>query len=155
MSLREALEKLVVSEPFERLLLARARPIVARAEAGQDFVIAGVAAALEGTVMAVTAGPREADALAADVAAFLGPERVALLPAWEALPYEQISPSPEVAARRADAVHRLREARGPFVRRDARARGDAGRDPHTRHGASLCSSWPGARSRPTTWPNAS
>ena len=29
------------SEPFERLLLERARPIVARAEAGEDFVVAG------------------------------------------------------------------------------------------------------------------
>ncbi|MGH2635073.1 MAG: transcription-repair coupling factor, partial [Actinomycetota bacterium] len=34
---------------------------------------------------------------------------------WEALPYEGISPSPEVAARRADAVHRTREAKGAFV----------------------------------------
>ena len=86
------------------MLLERARPIVARAEAGQDFVIAGLATALEAPVLAVTAGPREAEALAADVAAFLGADRVALLPAWEALPYEQISPSPEVAARRADAA---------------------------------------------------
>ena len=115
MSLQEILGDLVASEPFERMLLERARPILARAEAGQDFVIAGVATALESPVLAVTAGPREAEALEDDVAAFLGDDRVAMLPAWEALPYEQISPSPEVAARRADALHRLREARGPFV----------------------------------------
>ena len=115
MSLQEILGDLVASEPFERMLLERARPILARAEAGQDFVIAGVATALESPVLAVTAGPREAEALEDDVAAFLGEDRVAMLPAWEALPYEQISPSPEVAARRADALHRLRAARGPFV----------------------------------------
>ncbi|MGH2997314.1 MAG: hypothetical protein ACRDM9_13445, partial [Gaiellaceae bacterium] len=60
-------------------------------------------------------GPREAEELAHGVGAFLGPERVALLPAWEALPYEGISPSPETAARRARAVRALRRASGPFV----------------------------------------
>ena len=41
--------------------------------------------------------------------------RVALLPAWDALPYEGMDPAPEVAARRADAIGRLRGASGPFV----------------------------------------
>ncbi|HET6713736.1 MAG TPA: transcription-repair coupling factor [Actinomycetota bacterium] len=115
MGLRDALEVLVGSEPFERLLLERARPIVARAEAGEDFVVAGVATALEAPLLAVAPGPREAEGLAADLEAFLGPERVALLPAWEALPYEGISPAPEIAARRASAVARVREAKGAFV----------------------------------------
>ena len=115
MGLQEAVEVLVGSEPFERLLLERARPIVARAEAGEDFVVAGVATALEAPVFAVAPGPREAEALAADLAALLGPERVALLPAWEALPYEGISPAPEVAARRANAIAHARGARGSFV----------------------------------------
>ena len=43
------------------------------------------------------------------------PTASALLPAWEALPYEGIGPTPEIAARRADAIHRLREATGAFV----------------------------------------
>ena len=111
----ELLDKLVGSEPFERLLLARARPLLARAEAGQDFLIAGLAQALESPIMAVAPGPHEADTLAAGVEAFLGAGRVALLPSWEALPYEGISPSPEVAARRAEAVARVRAASGPFV----------------------------------------
>ena len=75
-----------------------------RADAGEDFVVAGVATALDAPVLAVAPGPREAEALAADLEAFLGAERVALLPAWEALPYEGISPAPEVAARRAAAI---------------------------------------------------
>ncbi|HEY7762390.1 MAG TPA: transcription-repair coupling factor [Actinomycetota bacterium] len=115
MGLQEAVEVLVRSEPFEKLLLERARPIVARAEAGEDFVVAGVATALEAPIFAVAPGPREADALSADLVALLGPERVALLPAWEALPYEGISPAPEVAARRSNAIAHAREAKGPFV----------------------------------------
>src|SRR5688500_10364714 len=109
------LDVLVRSEPFERLLLDRARPIVARAEAGEDFVVAGVASALDSPVLAVAPGPRGADELASDLAAFLGAERVALLPAWEALPYEGISPAPEIAARRARAVASVRQAKGTFV----------------------------------------
>jgi transcription-repair coupling factor (superfamily II helicase) len=114
-SLEGALDALVASEPFERLLLERARPILAHTEAGQDALLAGLARALDTVVMAVTPGPREAEALAVGAAAYLGEDRVALLPAWEALPYEGIGPTPEIAARRADAIHRLREASGPFV----------------------------------------
>jgi transcription-repair coupling factor (superfamily II helicase) len=114
-SLADALAALVASDPFERLLLARERPIVAHAEAGEGFLLAGLATGLDGPILVVAPGPREAEELAPAVEAFLGAERIALLPAWEALPYEGISPSPEVAARRANAVQRLREAKGPFV----------------------------------------
>jgi transcription-repair coupling factor (superfamily II helicase) len=113
--LRRAVASLIASAPFERVLTARERPIVAWAEAGEGFVVAGLAAALDGPALAVAPGPREADRLHADVSAFLGPDRVAILPAWEALPYEGISPAPEVAARRHEAIHRLRETEGSFV----------------------------------------
>ncbi len=115
MSLREVLQALVTSEPFGRLLLERARPIVARADAGQDFLLAGLAVALDAPLMVVTPGPREAEELASEIGAYLGPEAVALLPAWDALPYEGMDPAPEVAARRADALGRLRAVEGPFV----------------------------------------
>jgi transcription-repair coupling factor (superfamily II helicase) len=110
MSLREALDALVDSEPFERLLLARARPIVAKAEAGEDFLLAGLAVALGAPLMVVTPGPKEAEDLASGIGAYLGQGDVALLPAWDALPYEGMGPAPEVAARRADALARLRRA---------------------------------------------
>ncbi|HEY7283619.1 MAG TPA: transcription-repair coupling factor, partial [Actinomycetota bacterium] len=114
--LDEALDLLVGSEEFDRLLADRARPRVARAEAGQDFVIAGLARALDGPVMAVATGPHEAESLTRGVAAYLGDGRVALLPAWESLPYEGISPAPEIAARRAAAARAMRGAEsGPFV----------------------------------------
>ena len=109
------LDTLIGSEAFERLLVDRARPILARADAGEDFAVAAVARALDAPVLAVAAGPKEAEVLAEGVSAWLGVEGAALLPSWEALPYEGISPSPEVAARRADAVRRLRAASGPFV----------------------------------------
>ena len=115
MGLREALETLIGSEPFERLLLERARPLLANTETGEDAVIAALAIALDSPVMAVVAGPREAESLAAGLDAYLGSDRVDLFPAWEALPYEGISPAPEIAARRGSAVARLRVANGPFV----------------------------------------
>jgi transcription-repair coupling factor (superfamily II helicase) len=119
-SLDDALAALVASAPFERVLLARERPVLARADAGADAAVAALATALDTAILLVAPGPREADQLAAGVEAYLGPERTALLPSWEALPYEGLSPSPEVAARRDRAVARLREAsqtpsRSPFV----------------------------------------
>jgi transcription-repair coupling factor (superfamily II helicase) len=114
MSLEALVEALVASEPFEQLLLSRERPIRAHLEAGEAFVLAAVATALDAPVVAIAPGPHEAEALAGDVESFL-PDRAVLLPAWEALPYELISPTPEVAARRAAAIRRLRGATGPLV----------------------------------------
>src|SRR5262245_28407192 len=108
----EALDLLIGSEPFDRLLADAGHPHVARAEAGQDFVLAALARALDGAVMSVTTGPHEAEALARGVAAYLGEDRVVLFPAWESLPYEGISPAPEVAARLAMAARRMRAASG-------------------------------------------
>jgi transcription-repair coupling factor (superfamily II helicase) len=109
------LDDLIGSEPFERLLLERARPILARAEAGHDFLVAALARSLDAPVLAVAPGPRGAEAIAHGAAAYLGPERAAMFPAWEALPYEGISPGAEVASRRAQAVRGLRRAAGAFV----------------------------------------
>jgi transcription-repair coupling factor (superfamily II helicase) len=113
-SLEALVEALVGSQPFEQMLLARERPIRAHLEAGDAFVLAGLATALDTAVLALAPGPHEADALVADVSSFL-PGSAVLLPAWEALPYELISPTPEVAARRAAAVRRMREVAGPLV----------------------------------------
>jgi transcription-repair coupling factor (superfamily II helicase) len=114
MSLGSLVETLIGSEPFERLLVARERPVLVQAETGDAFVAAGLALALELPVLVITPGPHEAESLVADVEAFL-PGRAVLLPAWEAFPYELLSPTPEIAAKRAAAVRRLREASGPLV----------------------------------------
>ena len=71
MSLREALDRFVGSETFEGLLLAQERPIQARAETGEAFVVAGLAVALDAAVLAVAPGPHEAEALVEDLEAFL------------------------------------------------------------------------------------
>ncbi len=113
-SLASHVQALIGSEPFERLLTSRARPIEVQAETADAFVLAGLATALELPILAVAPGPHEAEALVADVEAFL-PGGAALLPAWEALPYELISPTPEIAARRAAAIRRLRTPGGPLV----------------------------------------
>ncbi|MFM8943904.1 MAG: transcription-repair coupling factor, partial [Actinomycetota bacterium] len=113
--LGELLDLLTRSESFERVIVHPSRPVVARAGAGRDLVVAALARSLGEPVLAVAPGPREAAALAAGVGAFLGRDAVALFPAWEALPYDGIDPSPEVAAQRAEAARRARAARGPFV----------------------------------------
>ena len=109
------LDALIGSAPFERLLAAPGRSIVARADAGAEFVVAAVARALDAPTLAVAAGPREAEGLARGVGAFLGADRVAHLPAWEALPSEGISPGPETVARRAAAARSVVRSSGAFV----------------------------------------
>ncbi|MGH2589329.1 MAG: hypothetical protein ACRDGW_00860, partial [Actinomycetota bacterium] len=90
--LERLLDTLIASDAFERLLTDRARPLLARADAGEDFVVAALARALESPVMVVAAGPREAEPLLRGAETWLGAERSAYLAPWEALPYEGISP---------------------------------------------------------------
>jgi transcription-repair coupling factor (superfamily II helicase) len=110
--LREAAE----SEPFERLL-ASADPVrlAAAPTIGHPFAAAVLATAIDGAVLLVGPDPRSAEALAAGASALLGPDRVVRFPAWEALPYEGISPGPQVAGARARAAHRLRSSTGPLI----------------------------------------
>ncbi len=113
--LGELLDALIGSDGFEAMLTERARPVLARADAGEDFVVSALARTLEAPVLVVAAGPREAEPLVRGSEAWLGPDRTAYLAPWEALPYEGIGPSPEVAAGRAQAIRRLRAADGAFV----------------------------------------
>jgi transcription-repair coupling factor (superfamily II helicase) len=115
LDLARLLDDLIGSEPFERLLAERARPILAHAEAGHDFVAAALARSLDAPVLLVTSDPREADALAHGAAAYLGDGRAAAFPAWEALPYEGINPGAETVSRRAQAVRALSRTSGAFV----------------------------------------
>ena len=115
MPLTRVLDEMIGSQPFERLLLERARPVVAHTETGVDLVCAALARALDVAVLVVAPGPREADLLVRGMTAYLGADAVASFPAWEALAYEGISPSPETAARRARAAAAIRAATGPFV----------------------------------------
>ena len=110
------LDDAAAAGPFRRLLAGSGPVRSAKAAgAGHPFAAAVLARALDAPVLAVTPDPRSADAFAAGAAAFIGDARVAVFPAWESLPYEGISPVPQVAGRRARTAHLLRRAEGPCV----------------------------------------
>ncbi len=77
------------------------------ADVARPFLLAGLATHSGRLVVAVTATTADAEALAADAAAFLGADRVAVFPAWETLPHERLSPRAETVARRLAVIHRL------------------------------------------------
>ncbi|MCQ3805209.1 MAG: transcription-repair coupling factor [bacterium] len=58
-----------------------------------------------GPVVAVVSDEREAEDLAADISLFCG--EVVLIPAWETLPFERLSPNQSTMARRCRAIHAL------------------------------------------------
>jgi transcription-repair coupling factor (superfamily II helicase) len=114
--LEHILKEAAASEPFERLLalpgpVRGAHSIVP----GHPFALAVLARALDAPVVALAHDPRAADELAAGAAVFLGSDRVVRFPSWESLPYEGISPGPQVAAARARAARLLIGARGALV----------------------------------------
>ncbi|GAA1247500.1 transcription-repair coupling factor [Pseudonocardia aurantiaca] len=59
------------------------------------------------TVLAVTATDREAEDLGAAAADLLGQDAVAVLPSWETLPHERLSPRPDTVGRRLSIFRRL------------------------------------------------
>ena len=61
----------------------------------------------DGPVVVVTATGREADELAEGARCFLPHEDVAVLPAWETLPHERLSPRSDTVARRLSVLRRL------------------------------------------------
>ncbi len=84
--------------------------VLAVAEPARAFAIAGLAG-LTGRHPLVVAVPTSPDAerLAHDLRAFLGPDEVDVVPAWETLPFERVSPSTETMGRRLRAMWRLRQ----------------------------------------------
>jgi transcription-repair coupling factor (superfamily II helicase) len=112
----ELLAEAAASAPFQRILASPGPIRVAQAPwPGHPFVAAVLAHVLQAPVLALTHDPRSAETLAAGAAAFLGPDRVVRFPAWESLPYEGISPSPQIAGARAAAAHRVRSVNDALV----------------------------------------
>ena len=72
---------------------------------GRAFAVAGLAARSDTSLLVVTPGEREAEELVDDLELFM--DTVALLPAWETLPFELVSPNAQTMALRALARHRL------------------------------------------------
>ena len=83
------------------------------------FAIAGLARKLDGPILVVVPGERDAEELADDLGLFV--DDVTLMPAWEILPFEHISPNASTMARRAEARHRLTEGGAAIVVASVRA----------------------------------
>src|SRR5438067_1101256 len=84
--------------------------VLAVPEAARAFVLAGLSGAT-GHHPLVVAVPTTTDAerLAHDLRAYLGPDEVDVFPAWETLPFERVSPSVETMGRRLRVMWRLRD----------------------------------------------
>jgi transcription-repair coupling factor (superfamily II helicase) len=100
-------------ETWRRSVPPSAPATVAIAPAGRAFLLAGIGLVSEGPVLALVPGEREAEELLDDVALFT--DSVLLLPAWETLPFEHVSPNEETMARRAQARHALRSSKGIVI----------------------------------------
>ena len=75
----------------------------------RPFLAAGLAdpAGADRVLLAVTATDREAADLGAAAAELLGPAAVEVLPSWETLPHERLSPRPDTVGRRLSTFRRL------------------------------------------------
>ncbi len=104
-----ALPGLLAGEAVVAELLAANDAVVAIPEAGRALAIAAISELGNAPVVLVaTPTAREADQLTHDLAAFVGPDCVDLLPAWETLPFERVSPASDTMGRRLRAMWHLR-----------------------------------------------
>lgn len=75
-------------------------------------VVAALARAHDAPLLVITATRREAEAVRDDLAAWLPEAEVLDLPAWETLPHERLSPSPETVGRRGATLRAVAERDG-------------------------------------------
>jgi hypothetical protein len=91
--------------------------------AGSALMLREAAIRLDRPIIAVTALPAEAEALAHEAAFFLGENtqpdaaarKVHLLPAWELKPFAQLSPPTDTQAARLAALYAMRRLKAPLV----------------------------------------
>jgi transcription-repair coupling factor (superfamily II helicase) len=104
-------------EPALVEVLGRASATLSVPEAARALTLAGIAdASSRHPFVVVTPTGSDADRLAGDLAAFLGPDEVDTFPAWETLPFERVSPSVETMGRRLRTIWRLTDPdRAPRV----------------------------------------
>ena len=94
--------------PDERVrALLDARSIATVPDAARPFVLASIVEHLDKPLLAIAARPEEAEQVARDVQAFLGPAGSEVFPGWEVLPGEPLSPSVETMGRRLQVLARL------------------------------------------------
>ena len=104
-----ALPGLLAGEAAVAELLGIDDAIVAVPDSVRSVVLAALAQLSSAeTVLVATATAREAEQLSHDLGPFLGREAVELLPAWETLPFERVSPATETMGRRLRTMWRMR-----------------------------------------------
>ena len=74
-----------------------------------------------GATLAIVEDTADAEEMFEDVSSLLDPDDVALFPAWEVLPYDQVSPPGDLSGRRLDALYALMKNRPLFVVATVRA----------------------------------
>jgi transcription-repair coupling factor (superfamily II helicase) len=82
-------------------------------DAVRPYFAAGLASALDRPVLVVVPSETDAEALRNAIDEFIQP--TALLPAWDVLPYEGLSPDPRISAHRLEALRLLAHGSGPRV----------------------------------------
>src|SRR6185312_12963936 len=95
----------VLTDPGMRRVVASAGSAALAVTApppAQPLVAAALAAKAGGCVpvLVITAGERDADAVADQLRCFLPDRRVETFPAWETLPHERLSPRADTVGRR-------------------------------------------------------
>ncbi|HEX4250969.1 MAG TPA: transcription-repair coupling factor, partial [Pseudonocardia sp.] len=73
----------------------------------RPLVAAALAGAATPTTLVVTATERESEDVAAALGELIGPASVTVLPSWETLPHERLSPRSDTVGRRVSLFHRL------------------------------------------------
>jgi transcription-repair coupling factor (superfamily II helicase) len=92
----------------EALALPSAEVTAAAPPGARHAVVSALAPRPSGApVLVVTASGREAEDLHDALAADLGPDAVALFPAWETLPHERLSPRSDTVGQRLSVLRRL------------------------------------------------
>ena len=124
-----ALPGLLAGEAAIAELLGIDDAIVAVPESARSVVLAAIAElGASPTILVATATAREAEQLVHDLVSFLGADAVELLPAWETLPFERVSPATETMGRRLRTMWRLRHGSAD----SSGAAGDSGSLPEVR-----------------------
>ena len=111
----DGLADLLANDPTARRFAASARArqtgdFTLTAPAGSHAVLASLAASPghgDRFTLVLTATVRAAEDLAAEIVEQLGAQAVAVFPAWETLPHERLSPSPDVVGQRLAVLRRL------------------------------------------------
>src|SRR5438132_9179855 len=101
------------TDPVFRDVLYGGGDGVALPDAVRPYFIAGIAQRLERCVLVVVPGDHDAEVLRSAVSEFIQP--TGLLPAWDVLPYEGLSPDPRISAQRLEALRLLAHGAGPRV----------------------------------------